>query len=217
MQWVKQLWDYLRMGHALEKCDCILGLGCPDLHIPERCAELYKQGYADILLFSGGFGKGTEGLWAVSEAEKFAQIAVELGVPKQKIRIENQSANTGENMRFTKALIEKESLDIGSFLIVHKPFMERRSYATFAAVMPRKKCVVTSPNISFEAYFAEYGGDEVAREELINVIVGDLQRIAVYPKRGWQIGQAIPGEVWRAYEALLTLGYDAYMIAESEE
>ena len=201
------------MSHALEKCDCILGLGCPDLHIPERCAELYAQGYADIVIFSGGLGKGTEGLWSTSEAEKFAEIALGLGAPKQKIYIENKSANTGENIRFTQALIERSGLLIDSFLIVHKPFMTRRSYATFSAVMPDKRCIVTSPGISFEAYFAEYGREDAARDELIHTIAGDLQRIEVYARRGWQIAQPMPEEVWQAYEALLTLGYDKYVIA----
>ena len=215
MRLVKQLWDYLYLNHALERCDCILGLGCPDLHIPEKCAELYRQGYADTLIFSGGLGKGTKDLWNVSEAEKFSEIAMELGVPKERIYIENKSANTGENIRFTKELIEYKKLHIHSFLIVHKPFMTRRSYATFLAIMPHKKCVVTSPNISCEAYFDAYGNTEASREELIHTIVGDLQRIKVYAERGWQIEQFIPSEIWQAYEALLTLGYDKYMIAES--
>lgn len=29
------LWNYLHLGGKIEKCDCILGLGCYDLHIPE--------------------------------------------------------------------------------------------------------------------------------------------------------------------------------------
>ncbi|MCL2811283.1 MAG: YdcF family protein [Clostridia bacterium] len=212
MRLVEQLWDYLRMGQAIEKCDCILGLGCPDLLIPTKCAELYGQGYGDIVIFSGGLGKGTKGLWRVPEAEKFAEIAMGLGVPPEKIYIESKSTNTGENIRFTKALIEKDRLSIDSFLMVHKPFMERRSYATFSAAIPRQKCFITSPNISFEAYFDTYGKSEAAREELIHTIVGDLQRIKVYPKFGWQIEQHIPDEVWHAYEVLLTLGYDKYMI-----
>jgi len=178
---------------------------------------LYKQGYADTVIFSGGLGKGTEGVWNTSEAEKFAEIAAKRGVPEKKIYVENKSANTGENIRFTKELIERKALCVDSFLIVHKPFMTRRSYAACMAVMPYKKCIVTSPNISFEAYFAEYGSEEAPQEELIHTIVGDLQRIKVYARRGWQIAQHIPDEVWQAYEALLTLGYDKYMIAENED
>ncbi len=52
------------------------------------------------------------------------------------------------------------------------------------------------------------------REDLINVMVGDLQRIKIYPKKGFQIHQEIPKDVWSAYEGLVELGYIAHMIKE---
>ncbi len=116
MTLVKILWDYLYLGEQPKKCDCILGMGCHDLHISERCAELYKTGYADIVIFTGGLGKVTKDLWKTSEVEKFVEIAYSLGVPKEKKYIENRSTNTGENFRFTQKLIEENKLNINSFL-----------------------------------------------------------------------------------------------------
>ena len=214
MQLVEVLWDYLHLGKKIKKCDCILGLGCHDLHIPERCAELYHQGYADIVIFAGGLGKVTQYLWQVSEAEKFAEIAIKLGVPKDKIYLENKSTNTGDNFRFTKELIEKHNLNINSCLVVHKPYMERRCYAAFKAIMPDKDCFVTSPQINFGDYFKEYETGAVSQDEVINIMVGDLQRMKEYPKKGWQIPQDIPDEVWTSYEQLVKLGYNKYVITE---
>lgn len=205
---VKILWNYLYLGEPIEKCDCILGMGCHDLNIPERCAELYKNGYADIIIFTGGLGKVTKELWNKSEAEKFAEIAISLGVPKEKIYVEKESTNTGENFEFTKKLIQQNHLNINSFLLVHKPYMERRAMAAFKVFLPDKKCFITSPKISFDEYFK----DEALAEENIQVLVGDLQRIKVYAECGFQIKQEIPDEVWKAYCQLVKLGYDKYVI-----
>jgi len=43
-------------------------------------------------------------------------------------------------------------------------------------------------------------------------MIGDLQRIKVYPQKGFQIFQEIPDDVWTAYEQLLALGYTKHLI-----
>ena len=45
-------------------------------------------------------------------------------------------------------------------------------------------------------------------------MVGDLQRIKLYPAKGFQIFQEIPDDVWQAYERLIELGYDKDLVAE---
>ncbi len=86
--------------------------------------------------------------------------------------------------------------------------MERRSYATFKKHWPDKKLTVTSPQISFE----EYPNDELPLKKVINIIVGDLQRIKIYPEKGFQVFQEIPDDVWQAYKQLVSLGYDKYLV-----
>ncbi|MDE5540213.1 MAG: YdcF family protein [Bacilli bacterium] len=199
------------LGMEPKNCDCILGLGCNDFSVPERCVELYKQGYADIIIFSGGTGKSTEN-WDKSEAEKFFDIAISLGVPKNKIYIENKSTNTGDNFRFTEQLIKKEKLNINSFLIVQKPYMERRCYAAFKAIIPDKECCVTSSQAEMDEYFKTYEKINGSSKELINILVGDVQRMRVYVDKGWQIKQDVPENVWDAYLELVNRGYSKYVI-----
>lgn len=209
----KILWDYLRLNQKVEKCDCILGMGCHDIKVAEYAAFLYHKGYADKIIFTGGYGKITKQLWKKPEAEKFAFVAMNLGVPKENIYIETESTNTGDNLKFVKELIQKQGLSIDSFLIVHKPYAERRIYAAFQALMPDKRCIVTSFNLSFEEYMEQQS--EFLREETIHLMVGDLQRIKVYPKYGWQVEQEIPSDVEEAYHQLIKLGYDKYMISQN--
>jgi hypothetical protein len=45
-------------------------------------------------------------------------------------------------------------------------------------------------------------------------MVGDLQRIRLYPAKGFQIPQEIAPEVWAAGQKLMQLGYSQYFIKE---
>jgi len=203
----RKLWDYHHLNHIPEKADCILVLGSHDLRVADRGADLYLQGWSPILIFSGGLGNVTKGIWKDPEADKFARIALDKGVPAEAIFIENQSTNTGENILFTQKLLKEKGLDPQTFLLVQKPYMERRSYATFKKHWPEKKLIVTSPQISFEAYPT----DEIPMEKVINIMVGDLQRIRIYPAKGFQIPQDIPDEVWAAYERLVQWGFTRHL------
>ncbi len=208
LELAKKLWQYHLMNHTLEKSDCILVLGSHDLRVAERGAELYLQGWAPLLIFSGGLGNFTKDMWQEKEADLFAKVALEMGVPKEAILIENKSTNTGENIQFTQQLLQKQNLNPESFIVVQKPYMERRSYATFKKHWPDKKLVVTSPQISFE----DYPNPEIPLERVITIMAGDLQRIKFYPQKGFQIYQEIPTDVWQAFETLVAAGYDQHLM-----
>ena len=204
----QQLWDYHHVNQNLQKSDCILVLGSHDLRVAERGAELYLQGWAPLLIMSGGLGRLTQEMWSEPEADKFAKIALEMGVPEEAILIENKSTNTGENILFTQQLLQKENLVPEQFIVVQKPYMERRSFATFKKHWPEKELIVTSPQLSMQAYPTA----EITLEEVIHIMVGDLQRIKVYPEKGFQIEQEIPKEVWEAFEKLVSLGFNSHLI-----
>lgn len=204
----KKLWNYHHVNNSIEKADCILVLGSHDTRVAERAAELYLAGWAPVVIFSGGLGRLTEGVWTETEADLFSKIAIEKGVPKEAILIENKSTNTGENILFTQQLLAEKNLYPGSFIVVQKPYMERRSFATFKKHWPEKKLIVTSPQISFE----DYATDEIPAEQVVNIMAGDLQRIKLYAEKGFQIYQEIPADVWQAYEQLVKAGFDKHLI-----
>jgi uncharacterized SAM-binding protein YcdF (DUF218 family) len=202
------VWDYHHLHHRLEKADAILAMGSHDLRVAERAAELFLENWAPLLIVSGGLGNLTREIWDRPEADQFAEIAVRLGVPPEKVVVENRSTNTGENVRFTKELLAQLHLNPRTFILVHKPYMERRAYATFRQVWPEKPALATSPQISLE----DYPTQEIPKDKVIGIMVGDLQRIRLYPARGFQIEQEIPAEVWAAGERLIQLGYSQNII-----
>lgn len=204
----KKIWDYHHLNHPLKKADCILVLGSHDTSVAERGTQLFLDGWAPLLIFSGGLGNLTKEVWTRPEAEIFADIALRMGVPRENILIENKSTNTGENILFAKRLLEARGMNPQKFIAVQKPYMERRTFATFVKIWPGKELVVTSPQLSFE----EYTSDGIPKDDVIHIMVGDLQRIKEYPAKGFQIYQEIPADVWRVYEELVKLGYTKHLI-----
>jgi uncharacterized SAM-binding protein YcdF (DUF218 family) len=211
----EKIWHYHQMGHQLEKADAILVLCSHDKKVAERGAQLFLEGWAPLLIFSGGLGSITREMWTEPEADQFAEIAIALGVPKESVLIENRSANTGENIIFTRQLLAERGIDPRNFILVQKPYMERRSFATFRKVWPEKEVVVTSPQVSFDEYLDRYAGREFSRDDVISIMVGDLQRIKLYAEKGFQIHQEIPSDVWCAYEELVRVGYNQRLVGET--
>jgi len=199
----RKIWDYMVMGQPLKKAEVIIVPGSLNTTPARRAAELFQAGYAPLIVMSGGLGRISKDHLSVSEAETFAAIAEELGVPRSQILIENKATNTGENIMFTRQLLERHGLHPKTAIIVQKPYAERRFYAAFKKRWPELDITVTSPQISYDEWAAEdkLGG------RLLAFIVADLQRVIIYPEKGWQIPQEIPADVMEAYEELIKLGY----------
>jgi len=208
----ERIWRYHQLNHQLASADVILVLCSHDKAVAERGAQLFLEGWAPLLIFSGGLGSITSRLWREPEADQFAAIAIKLGVPPERILIENRSTNTGENVLFTKQLLAAKHLDPRTFILVQKPYMERRSYATFKKLWPDKEVLVTSPRASLEEYLGRYSNEALSSDDVVSIMVGDLQRIRLYPARGFQIPQDIPDDIWDAFEELVAAGYDRHLI-----
>lgn len=192
---------------APENADLILAAGSHELRVPEHAAALYHQGFAPLVICSGGFGKITTGLFREPEAVLFARKCVELGVPEEKILIESASTNTGENFSLSKKLLDGLGIYPEKGLIVCKPYMSARTWATACKQWPELTWQVSAPPIPFAAYF----NDDAPMEQEIQLLVGDLQRLRTYAEKGFQIPVEVPEPVWAAYERLVQSGYDAYV------
>src|SRR5712691_7318036 len=194
------IWDYHHVGHTLAPADCIIVLGSHDTRVAERGADVFLAGWAPLIVFSGNLGALTSEIWDRPEAEIFADIAAARGVPRERMLLESRSTNTGENVRFTRALLAERGLHPRRAIAVQKPYMERRTYATFRQNWPELDVIVTSPQIDFD----HYPSDSISREDVIHIMMGDLQRLIVYAERGWSAPQEVPREVMDAYERLVS-------------
>jgi len=206
----RTLWDYMLLGHELVQSDLILVLGSNDVRVAEHAAGLFVRGLAPLMVCSGHVGRLTATRFARSEAETFADVAVAKGVPRDAILLERRATNSGENLAFTRELLEARAIHPRRIILVQKPYMERRAYATFLRQWPGPEARVTSPPIPFDGYFTP----DLPRELVINVLVGDVQRMKVYAERGFQVPQPMPGDVWAAFSELVARGYTSHLAGD---
>ena len=224
------LWDYLKLNQPLSRCDRIIAMGSHDLRVAEHAAKLILDGWGSFLVCSGGFGRLTKDLWHKTEAQYFSQIAVQAGVPPERILIEERSTNTGENICFSRDLLEKKGISIQKVLLVHKPYMERRALATALNYWPQVDYCVSSPPISFKDYpttlrhpsekqkadaHESIYPNEITLDQLIHIIVGDFQRILLYPEKGFQVEQNVPEEAMASFNTLMKAGFTDQVIHNS--
>lgn len=208
---IKLLWNYLRLDEdPLRPADIMLLLGSYDIRVADFTAALYERGFAPKIIVSGGLVPASREFLGGSEAATLGHRLEALGVPESAILLEDKATNTAENIIFSYELLKAKSLDVKSIILVHKPYMTRRSYATFKKQWPGDSIDVQVA--SADQTFDKYNDGTLPTDLIINSIVGDLQRIREYPKLGFQIEQEIPDEVWQAWRRLVAAGYDKHLL-----
>ena len=208
LEHLQVIWDYLCLAQEPRKADCIVGFGNFNTNIARRAAQLYLEGIAPKILFTGGLGRNTEGLFPEPEAVRFARVAMACGVPAEDILIEDKSTNTKENIEFTRQLLQERGIPCNHILGVHQPFMERRIVAAMGVYWPDLNFSVTSPQVTIPEYLASAREQGVSENASVSVIVGDFQRMDLYAKKGYQLPQEIPEEAWEAFRKLVAMGFD---------
>lgn len=112
------------------KSDAIIVLGAaawgkkPSPVLRERlnhAINLYKGGWADYIIFTGGKGFPQE----AGESIISRKYAVGKGVPESRTLVENVSRNTFQNLYYAKMLAEKNGLN--SFIVVSDHFHLKRA------------------------------------------------------------------------------------------
>jgi uncharacterized SAM-binding protein YcdF (DUF218 family) len=204
------LWRYHNVGVDPKQSDIILGLGSYDLRVADHCAALYQAGIAGRVVFSGASGNWTRELWNAPEAEVFGRRAVDQGVPKDVILKECEATNIAENLILTQRLLTEQSLEIQTVTIVTKPNTLRRVRACLAIQWPAVDAILTAPPMTLEDQITP----QRSLSDLINEMVGDFQRVLIYPTMGYAIPQEYSTEVSDAFHTLVERGYVAHLMGD---
>ena len=113
----------------------------------EKAFELYKQGYIDYFLVSGGIGPYSENQ-ELAEAEIYANWLIAHGVPDNHIWIENRSVSTVQNVEFSIEMLAKEAAQFTyGFIypiIITSGFHLKRTHALFETALTHVRR--SSPN-----------------------------------------------------------------------
>ncbi|GHB58794.1 hypothetical protein GCM10010331_53250 [Streptomyces xanthochromogenes] len=204
------VWAYHQMGHTPRPCSVAIALGSHDLGVADAAVDLYAQGLVPLLVFTGATSPTTRERMPRGEAVHYRERALELGVPASAVLIESRARNTGENIRFSRELLEGAHVDVSSVFLVSKPYEERRVYATARKVWPEVEFVSASSSMTLEQYVDSVGDARL----VIDMLVGALQRLLVYPEQGFMISQDVPSNVITAYERLCLSGFTSRLLLD---
>ncbi|WP_067486334.1 YdcF family protein [Actinomadura hibisca] len=202
------IWDYHLMGHELKPCSAAIGLGSHDLGVATFAAELFHQGLFKTLVFSGGNSPTTVAYFPRGEAVHYREHAIDLGVPNEAIIVEPQAANTGQNITYSRAVLAAAGIEPESLILISKPYMERRTFATARKLWPEAEVICTSEPLSLTDYLTSIGDEKL----VIDMLVGDLQRVIEYPALGFAVVQDVPEDVEAAYHRLVAAGFTGRLL-----
>ncbi|WP_417873981.1 YdcF family protein [Xanthomarina gelatinilytica] len=206
----KILFEFLGKHYSPNKPDFILVLGSSDLRVAEFASQFCIENPTKSIIVSGGYGKVTKDLWNVSEAKKFSDIMIKNGVPNDKIYLDEEATNTGDNIQNAKSIIKRNNLSHTEGVLITKPYMTKRAFNTASKQWDEVKWSSISENISFEDYIEKVDD----KDKFINVLVGDLQRIKVYGDKGFQIKEDVPKNVWSSFEYLSKSGFNKFVLKD---
>ncbi|MFD3332360.1 YdcF family protein [Streptomyces sp. NPDC058700] len=203
------LWDLQQMGHQPRPCSVAIGLGSHDLGVADVAVGLYRRGLVPLLVFTGATSRTTRARMPRGEAEHYRDRALELGVPGGAVLVEPRARNTGENIRFSRELLAEQRVGVSSVLLVSKPYEERRAYATLRKLWPEVDVVCASSRMTLAAYVDSIGDDRL----VLDMLVGAVQRLIVYPALGFMVEQEVPVPVASAYERLRERGFTGRLVS----
>lgn len=202
-QAVETLWRYHDLQHEPRPTDVGVGLGSHDLSVATTVAELYHRGMFPPIVFTGANSPTTAERFPRGEATHYREHAVSLGVPADVILTEDKATNTGENITRTRDLLAVTGHAVESVTLVSRPYQQRRAYATCRKLWPEVEPICAATPLPLAEYITSIG-DEA---RVINMLVGDTQRIEVYAERGFAIPQPVPDDVRAAMTLLIDEGY----------
>lgn len=205
---VETLWAYHDMGHRPWHVEVGIGLGSHDLGVATHTAELYRQGMFPRIVFTGANAPTTVERFPRGEAVHYREHAISLGVPAEVISIDTQAANTSQNLTNTRQLLAAAGVEPASVMLISRPYQQRRAYATCRKVWPEVNVICSSRPLPLDEYIASIGDPD----RVINMLVGDTQRITEYARRGFAIEQDMPDEVHAAYQRLVDAGFTSRLV-----
>lgn len=208
---VLTLWGYHDVGHELHRCDVGIGLGSHDLSVATVATDLFHRGMFPLIVFTGANAPTTVDRFPRGEAVHYREHAIEHGVPAEAVMIETQATNTAQNIELSRDVLARNKVDVRSVLLMSRPYQQRRAYATCRKLWPEVEVICTSHPLSLDDYVASIGD----ARRVIDMLVGDTQRIEVYAERGYAIPQDMPPEVRAAYRRLVDAGFTSRLVEES--
>lgn len=190
---IEDITKYIFVSDNIQKSDIIFLPGSLSPEIPEKAVDLYKRGYAPLILPSGGVSvksgkfegvKGKKHLYNKkykTECEFYTDVLVINGVSESSIIYEDKSGYTRDNAFYSREVVDKYCVDVKKAIICCKSFHARRCLMLYQIAFPNIElyvCPVDCYGITKDNwYMQDYGIDRVLGElsRCGNQFVGDIK------------------------------------------
>lgn len=164
----------------LEPVDLIFVFGNDWLETMSAVKSVHDQGISNRILISGHSASKDR---SESEAHRFKERGLELGMPDSTFIMEHNATNTKENFEFSLPLIEEAVglTNIKRILFVCKTFHTRRVLMTARNFLPEDVTCLFLPMIDERNIRSDnWWKDQTARER----VMAEIRRIGEYTLKG---------------------------------
>lgn len=187
MRIIDDITDFIFLEDELEKSDIIFIPGGSHPELGEYSADLWKKGFAPLVMPSGGVSvktgkfngaKSKKDLYYKdykTDCEFLTDVLLINGVPESSIIMEDTSSFTKENAIFSRRVADKNKLNIKKAIICCKSFHARRSLMCYQLAFPDTKFYVY-PIPYYEGNVLISKGNWYKSESGIKHVLGELQR-----------------------------------------
>lgn len=174
MKFIQDITEFIFVEQKPEKADIIFIPGGNQGAIAVRAAQLYREGYAPLVLPSGRFSKPV-GYCSIpgyeTEWEFLRDILVKEGVPPECILEERQASFTYENAIYSRRVTDARGLTIRRAILCPQACHARRALLYYEILYPDTEfyvCPAVTRGISRDNWFLE--------DEKIDTVLGELER-----------------------------------------
>ena len=136
-------------------------------------SALYKAGFAKNIIFSSGYK------YESNDAENMKLIALSMGVPEERIILEQKAGSTYENVKFTEEILSLRKWN--KILLVTSPYNSRRASLAFKKFNRRDTEVLYCPVKNPEFYY-RYGKLRVSQ---LKAVIHEYMAILYYAWKGY--------------------------------
>ena len=191
MRIIKDITEFVFVEDVIQKADAIFIPGGSWPEMAESAAKLWREGYAPIVVPSGGFSIKTGKFGGVktradiynkqylTECDFLTDVLVINGVAKEAVIGENKASFTQENAVFTSRLMQEKKINISTAIICCKNFHARRAlmYYQFAF-----------PEVEFYIHPSPYheNGIEISRDNWYMTQAGTTRVLGEIKRYGMQ-------------------------------
>lgn len=177
MNYVDAITNFIFVDDDISPCDIILVPGGSHPQLAEKAVELYNQGMAEYVLFSGRANPNIPDF--PSEADYLKSLAVSLGIPSDRVICENKAAHTFENAEFSLTTISQMSVKAKKVILVCKAFHSRRVLSTYQFVFP-KDTVFLVASVTDKRGLGKHNW--TSKQEYVDRVMSEVEKIGKYFK-----------------------------------